>query len=66
MEAISKKFIKDKDNKNVAVEIPIDEFNKIEQILEDYALGALIKETDSAENLALQEAKTFYKSLKKS
>ncbi len=65
MEAIKKKFIKDKDNKNVAVEISIDEFNKIEQILEDYALGELIKETDGAENLSLQEAKTFYKSLKK-
>jgi len=65
MEVIKKKFIKDKDNQNVAVEISIEEFNKIEQILEDHALGELIKETDSAENLTLQEAKAFYKSLKK-
>jgi hypothetical protein len=65
METIKKKFIKDKDNKNVAVEISIEEFKKIEQVLEDYALGELIKETDSAENLTLKEAKAFYKSLKK-
>ena len=65
MEAIRKKFIKDKDNKNMAVEMSIEEFNKIEQILEDYALGERIKESESSENLTLQEAKAFYKSLKK-
>ncbi|MGM0581658.1 MAG: hypothetical protein ACQETL_13305 [Bacteroidota bacterium] len=63
MGAKKKKFIKDKDNKNVAVEISIEEFNKIEQVLEDYALGELIKETASAENLNVEEAKTFYANL---
>lgn len=59
MEAIKKNFIKDKDNKNIAVKISIEEFNKIEQILEDYALGELIKETDRL----VQEAKTFFANL---
>lgn len=63
MEAIKKKFIKDKDNKNVVVEISIEEFNKIEQVLEDYAWGELIKETDNSKNLNVEEAKTFYANL---
>lgn len=63
MGTIKKKFIKDKDNKNVAVEISIEEFNKIEQILEDDALGALMKETDSTENLGVKDAKLYYANL---
>jgi hypothetical protein len=63
MKYIKKKFIKDKNNKNIAVEISIEEFNKIEHLLEDYALGELIKETDSAENLGLKDAKIYYTNL---
>ncbi len=60
MEAIKKKYIVDEDQKKVAVQIDIADFEKIEQILEDYALGQLIEENDPAENLDLQEAKNFY------
>lgn len=63
MEAIKKKFIKDKDNKNVAVEMSIEEFNKIEQILEDYALGELIKESKGSKKLTIEDAKSFYSTL---
>ena len=48
------------------MQIDIADFERIEQILEDYALGQLISENDPAENLGLQEAKAFYSQLNKS
>lgn len=65
MEAIKKKYIVDEDQKKVAVQIDIADFEKIEQILEDYALVQLMKENDPEENLDLQEAKTLYDKLDK-
>jgi hypothetical protein len=65
MEGIKKKYIVDEDQKKVAVQIDIADFEKIEQILEDYALGKLIEENDSSENLVLQDAKKFYDQLDK-
>ena len=60
MEAISKKYIIDENQKKVAVQIDIADFERIEQLLEDYALEQLIQENDPAENLDLQEAKYKY------
>ena len=65
MLVIDKKFIVDKNKKAVAVQIDIETFNKIEQLLEDYALGQLIEENLTDELLSLNEAKTFYKTLQK-
>ena len=60
MDAIHKKYIIDENQKKVAVQIDIADFERIEQLLEDYALGQLIQENDPAENLSLQEAKYRY------
>ena len=60
MEAIKKKYIIDEDKNKVAVQIDIADFEKIERILEDYALVQLIKENDPAENLSLNEGRTYY------
>jgi hypothetical protein len=65
MEEIRKKYIVDENKNKIAVQIDIADFEKIERILEDYALGQLMKENDPAENLSLNEAKTFYKNLDK-
>jgi hypothetical protein len=65
MEAIKKKYIIDENKNKIAVQIDIADFEKIEQILEDYALVQLMKENDPAENLNLSEAKTFYGKLDK-
>lgn len=65
MEAIKKKYIVDEDQKKVAVQIDIADFEKIEQILEDYALVQLMKENDPEEDLDLQEAKKLYDKLDK-
>ncbi len=65
MEGIKKKYIVDDDQKKIAVQIDIADFEKIEQILEDYALGQLIEENDPAENLDLEAAKKYYDHLDK-
>jgi hypothetical protein len=66
MEEIKKRYIVDEHQNKIAVQIDIADFEKIEQILEDYALGELIKENDPAEDMDLQAAKEFYDQLKKS
>lgn len=65
MEAIKKKYVVDEDQKKVAVQIDIADFEKIEQILEDYALVQLMKENDPEEDLDLQEAKKLSDKLDK-
>jgi hypothetical protein len=62
---IEKKYIVDKNKKPFAVQMDIDTFNKIEQLIEDYALGKLIEENSPEETLSLAEAKQFYKNLQK-
>ena len=46
MDAIKKRYIIDENEHKVAVQIDIAEFEKMEQILEDYALAQLMKEND--------------------
>ena len=65
MQKIIKKYIVDEHNKKIAVQIPIETFEKIEEILENYALYQLIKENESEEVLGLKEAKAHYDRLEK-
>jgi len=62
---IDKKYIVDENKKAVAVQIDIDTFNKIEQLIEDYALGHLIEENSPDEIFSLNEAKSVYRKLQK-
>ena len=62
---IKKTFVTDEKKHPVAVQIDIKTFEKIEQVLEDHALGKLIEENDLSETLSLNEAKAYYKSLDK-
>lgn len=57
MQTIGKKYIIDENQNKVAVQIDIADFEKIERILEDYALGQLMMENDPADNLTVNEAK---------
>ena len=66
MDEIEKKYILDEQNRKVAVQIDIDVFEKIENILEDHALFKLIHEDSEKEYLGLNDAKEFYKGLDKS
>jgi hypothetical protein len=42
---ITKNYIIDENQQTIAVQIPIAEFERIEQILEDYGLAKLMEET---------------------
>ena len=65
MEEFEKKYILDEKNRKVAVQINIDVFEKIENILEDHGLFKLIQDDNEKEYLGLNEAKEFYKGLDK-
>jgi ASC-1-like (ASCH) protein len=64
MEAIKKKYIVDENNNKVAVQIDIAAYEKIEELLENYALVQLMREDESG-NLEIREAKEFYNKLPK-
>jgi len=65
METIDKQYIVDEHNKKIAVQIPLETFEKIEEVLENYALFKLIKENEGDETLGLREAKAYYDRLEK-
>ena len=65
METITKQYIIDEHHKKIAVQIPIGEFEKIEEILENYGLAQLIKENAAEKILTLGEAKAYYDRLEK-
>ena len=66
MESINKRYIVDEQNKKVAVQIPIDTFEKIEEILENYALVQLMKENENEDVVGVREARMYYDQLEKS
>lgn len=65
METIRKQYIVDDQNKKIAVQIPIETFEKIEEILENHALVQLMKENEGEETLSINEAKAYYDKLEK-
>jgi hypothetical protein len=66
MKHIKRKYIIDENNQKVAVQLDLNTFNQIEEILENYALIQLINENDSDEILDLKSAKEYYSTLDKS
>ncbi|MDP3149494.1 MAG: hypothetical protein Q8N83_10245 [Ignavibacteria bacterium] len=60
---VKKKFIVDEENNKVAVQIDIETFTQIEEVLENYGLAKLISENSDEETLSVKEAKIFYNSL---
>lgn len=63
---IHKNIVIDENQQPIAVQIPIAEFEKIEEILEDYGFAKLIAEAENEERLSKEEALSYYKSLKRS
>ncbi|TAL43799.1 MAG: hypothetical protein EPN89_15090 [Methylovulum sp.] len=61
---INKQYIVNEANQRVAVQLDIATFEKIENVLENYALAKLMVEDDS-ESLNLEEAKEYYTGLDK-
>jgi len=65
METIDRQYIVDEQNRRIAVQIPIETFEKLEEILENYALVQLMKENEGEEILGVQDAKSYYDQLEK-
>lgn len=61
---INKNYLLDSNQKPIAVQIPIAEFERIEEILEDYGLAKLMDETENEQTLNKQEALKYLMSLK--
>ncbi|WP_445372885.1 hypothetical protein ACH518_10655 [Methylomonas sp. HW2-6] len=59
-----RQYIVNEDSQRVAVQLDIDTFEKIENVLENYALVQLINADDS-ETLNIADAKKYYASLDK-
>lgn len=61
---LHKKIVIDENNEPVAVQIPIEEFDRLEEIIENYGLSKLMDEVKSDERVTFEDAKKYYQSLK--
>lgn len=60
---LKEKYIINKQQEPVAVQLDIKTFRKIEEVLEDYALAKYMDETENDEKFTRSEAKRYYKNL---
>lgn len=63
MDVIKRTYIIDEENRKLAVRLDIETFNKIEEILEKYALVKLMEEPTDDEALDLNDALEYYRKL---
>ncbi|MEH1907735.1 MAG: hypothetical protein V7L05_26315 [Nostoc sp.] len=61
---VHKNYVLDENQRPIAVQIPIAEFEKVEEILEDYGLAKLMEEVKEEKPLSKDEALKYYQSLK--
>jgi len=61
---LHKSIVLDENQKPIAVQIPIEEFERMEEVIENYGLAKLMDEVADDEQLSVQEARHYYGSLK--
>jgi hypothetical protein len=61
---INKNYLLDQNQKPIAVQIPIAEFEKIEEILENYQAIKLMEESENDPNISKKQALEYLESLK--
>ena len=61
---LHKSYVIDENQQPIAVQIPLEQFEKIEEILENYGLAKLIEETEGDERLSKEQALKYYNSIK--
>ncbi len=61
---LHKHIVLDENQKPIAVQIPIEEFERMEEVIENYGLVKLMDEVADDEQLSVHEAEHFYRSLK--
>ncbi len=64
MLSINKYYVYDESQKPVAVQIPITDFQRIEELIENYGLSQLMDETLTEKRLAGEEALKYYESIR--
>ena len=65
LEDMKKSYVVDEQNRKIGVLIDMETFNKIEDVLENYALTRLMKDDANGESLDLDEALAYYQTLEK-
>ena len=61
---LHRNIVLDENEKPIAVQIPIDEFQRLEEVIENYGLAKLIDEVTDDDQLTVHEAKSLYRTLK--
>ena len=61
---LHKSIVLDDNQKPIAIQIPIEEFERMEEVIENYGLAKMMDEVADDEQLSVHEAKHFYRSLK--
>ena len=61
---LHKNIVLDENQKPIAVQIPIEEFERLEEVIENYGLAKMMDEVADDEQLSVNEAKHLYRSLK--
>ena len=62
---IPKQYVLDDQQRTLAVQIPIEVYNQIEEVLEDFGLAKLMEESENDELLSGSSAYSYYQSIKK-
>jgi len=62
---IQKYYVYDENKKPIAVQIPVIEFERLEELIENYGLSELMDETLTEERLTGESAINYYESQKK-
>ncbi len=65
MNVIHKQYVVNERHQKVAVQLDLATFQKIEEILENYALFHLMQENNGEEALEVREARAYYQQLEK-
>jgi hypothetical protein len=66
MFTLRKNYVMDENQQPIAVQIAIEDFQRLEEILEDYGLGRLMDEVapDDRQRFSKAEGMAYYQSLK--
>lgn len=62
---LKEKYLVDSNNNPIAVQLDIETFKRLEEVLEDHALAQYMNESADDEKLNLKEAKAYYKKINK-
>ena len=61
MLTIKKQYVVDENKRPFAVQVDIATFEKMERLIEDYALGQFINENNQNDDMTLEEGKVYYR-----